>query len=103
VVLPQGDGPYRIQVAPVADRKRFILIEARVDDGKVSMDAPRVTSVGTLRFERFGRAIPKAFTVPVRSLWTNRKLSGSLVRRDILSRYRGSLGDLFGHFSILCC
>lgn len=90
VALPAEDGPYRVQVAPVEDRERFILIEARVAGGKLHLDAPRIASAPALRRARAIQAIPKAFTYPVRSLRTNGKLIGSMVRRDISARYRGS-------------
>src|SRR5262249_54015315 len=44
------------------------------------------------RWARFWTAIPKAFLYPPRSLWRNRGLIRSMVRRDILARYRGSIG-----------
>ena len=96
--LPRGDGPYRVQIAPVEDRERFILIEARVLNGKLEMEAPRVASAKSLRRERLWRAIPKAFTYPVRSVRENHKLIGSMVRRDILARYRGSFGGALWTF-----
>lgn len=98
IALPPEDGPYRVQVAPVEDRSRFILIDARVNDGKISIAAPRVTSQATLARERFFRAIPKAFVYPPRSLWRHRKLIVSMVRRDILARYRGSFGGALWTF-----
>ncbi|MBV8847597.1 MAG: ABC transporter permease [Bryobacterales bacterium] len=91
--LPAGDGPYRVQVAPVEDRRRFILIQARVEDGNLQIDgAPVVVSASALRWQRLLRALPKAFTYPVRSVRENHRLMRSMVRRDILSRYRGSAG-----------
>src|SRR5215471_782102 len=90
--LPKDDGPYRVQVAPVEDRERFILIDARVANGELQVTSPRIASTGEMRRERLIRAIPKAFTYPARSLWENRKLIGSMVRRDILARYRASAG-----------
>jgi len=54
------------------------------------MDAPRVTSVGTLRFERFGRAIPKLSRILSAALDEPKALR-SLVRRTF-SRAIGSLG-----------
>ena len=92
VMLPQEDGPYRVQVAPVADRGRFILIDAQLSGGQVAMTPPRVTTSAAVRRERFLSAIPKAFAYPVSMLWQNRKLIRSMVRRDILARSRGSLG-----------
>lgn len=98
IALPEEDGPYRIQVAPVDDRARFLLIDARVTGGQVSMDPPRVTTPSALARARFLRAIPKAFSYPPRSLWRNRKLIRSMVRRDILARYRGSFGGALWTF-----
>jgi lipopolysaccharide transport system permease protein len=96
--LPPGDGPYRVQVAPVADRRNFILIDAQVTDGNCEIEAPRVASAASLRRERLVRAIPKAFLFPARSLWENHKLIGSMVRRDILSRYRASFAGALWTF-----
>jgi lipopolysaccharide transport system permease protein len=96
--LPPGDGPYRVQVAPVADRRKFILIDARMTDGKCEIEALRVASAASLRRERLLHAVPKAFLCPARSLWENRTLIASMVRRDILSRYRASFAGALWTF-----
>ena len=96
--LPGDDGPYRVQVAPIEDRERFILIDARVANGTIEMTPPRVTSSASVRREQLLRAIPKALTYPLRSLRENHKLIGSMVRRDILARYRGSFGGALWTF-----
>ena len=98
VILPPEDGPYRVQVAPVEDRSRMVLIDARIAAGRLEMDAPRVASAAGLRLARAFRAVPKAFVYPARSIWTNRKLIGSMVRRDILARSRGSFGGALWTF-----
>lgn len=98
VALPEEDGPYRVQIAPVDNRDRFILIDAHVHHGQVEMSPPRVVTRSALRRERLLRAIPKAFTYPPRSLWRNRKLIGSMVRREMLSRYRGSFAGALWTF-----
>jgi lipopolysaccharide transport system permease protein len=98
VPLPAENGPYRVQIAPVEARERFIVIEARVTDGMVQIAPPRIGTTGQLRRQRFLRAIPKAFVYPPRILWTNRKLIRSMVRRDILARYRGSYGGALWTF-----
>jgi lipopolysaccharide transport system permease protein len=90
VTLPEGDGAYRVQVAPAQDRSRFTLIDAQVTDGRILAQPPRKTSASAISRRRFLRAIPKAFTYPIRSLLRNHKLMSSMVRRDILARYRGS-------------
>jgi lipopolysaccharide transport system permease protein len=98
VALPAEDGPYRIQVAPVADRERFILIDTHIGDGRIEMSPPRVASNASLRRERLLRAIPKAFVYPPLSLWRNRKLIRSMVHREILARSRGSFGGALWTF-----
>lgn len=98
IALPDDDGPYRVQVAPVEDRARFVLIDAHVSGGRVEMAEPRVTTTAAMARQRLIRAIPKAFTYPPRSLWRNRKLIRSMVRRDLLARYRGSFGGALWTF-----
>jgi len=41
------------------------------------------------------RAVGRAFTYPVLTIWRNRGLIRVMVRRDILGRYRGSFGGAF--------
>jgi lipopolysaccharide transport system permease protein len=98
VALPPEDGPYRLQISPAEDRSRMILVEARMGGGRLELDAPRVASAAGLRLARVFRAVPKAFAYPARSLWTNRKLIASMVRRDILARSRGSFGGAMWAF-----
>jgi lipopolysaccharide transport system permease protein len=92
IPLPAEAGDYSVQVAPVKDRARYIAIEARVGTGPLKVGTPRVLTAASVRRARLLRAIPKAFLLPVRSISRNRKLMGSMVRRDILARYRGSFG-----------
>src|SRR5580704_4913097 len=44
VAVPSDDGPYRVQVAPVKDRERFVLIDAHVVNGKLEMSSPQITT-----------------------------------------------------------
>ncbi len=98
VNLPDEDGPYRVQVAPIADRGRFIAIDAVVGEGAVEIGALRVMTTSGESWSRMLRAIPKAFSLPCASLWNNRKLIRSMVKRDILARYRGSFGGALWAF-----
>ncbi|HML17125.1 MAG TPA: hypothetical protein VK419_08870, partial [Bryobacteraceae bacterium] len=98
VALPEQEGAYRVQVAPVEDRRRFVLIDAEVSGGAIAISPPRVTTAAALGRLRWLRAIPKAFTLPPATLWRNRKLIRSMVRRDILARYRGSFGGALWTF-----
>jgi lipopolysaccharide transport system permease protein len=92
IALPPDEGPYQVQVAPVADRSRVILIDARVAGGRAEISPPRVARSSALRWARRRQAIPKFFLYPLRSLRDHRGLMWSMVQRDVLSRYRGSLG-----------
>jgi len=98
IPLPAEEGAYSVQVAPVKDRSRFIAIDAKVAAGTLEIGTPRVVTASSMRRARLLRAIPKAFLLPVRSIWRNRKLMGSMVRRDITSRYRGSFGGTLWTF-----
>jgi lipopolysaccharide transport system permease protein len=98
IPLPAQEGAYSVQVAPVQDRARYIAIEAQVGQGTLELGTPRVLTASSVRRERLLRSIPKAFLLPARSFWRNRKLIGSMVRRDILSRYRGSFGGTIWTF-----
>ena len=92
VELPEGDGAYRVQIAAVNDRARFTFVDAEVAGGELIAQAPRKSTAGAMRRGRIYRGVPKAFVYPVRSVMRNHKLMGSMVRRDILARYRGSFG-----------
>jgi lipopolysaccharide transport system permease protein len=92
IPLPAQEGAYRVQIAQVKDRARFIAIDALVGVGNLEIGTPRVVTAASVRRARLLQAVPKAFVLPVKSIWRNRKLMGSMVRRDILSRYRGSFG-----------
>lgn len=98
VVLPPEDGPYRIQLSPEEDRDRVVLIDASMAAGRLEIEPARSVSLAGLRRARLARAMPKAFAYPVRSVWTNRKLITSMVRRDILARSRGSFGGALWTF-----
>ena len=105
IVIPFPPEPagYRIYVSPIqqpggwayARGDSFLLIVAEAGDGQVRIVEQRIATLGTLRWRRFKRAIPKFFLTPVRSIIANRALIRSMVRRDILARYRGSFGDVF--------
>src|SRR5439155_7280125 len=74
------------------------LIDTLVGQGQVEMTQPRVTTTSAMGRDRLLRSIPKAFVYPPQSLWKNRKLIRSMVRRDIMSRYRGSFGGALWTF-----
>lgn len=101
--LPETAGAYRIHVSPVrrgaewiSERGNdFLLVEADVAEGDAVVRRARTTSLRKLAWMRFLRSIARAFHYPLRTISAHRSLIRSLVRRDIVGRYRGSYGGLF--------
>lgn len=101
--LPPEPGSYRIVVSLLQedvcwhyDRGwPFLLIEARVAGGVAQLRRSLVTTRARMRRERCLRALRRAFTYPLLSIWRNRKLIRAMVRRDIRARYRGSFMGLY--------
>ncbi|HUG81586.1 MAG TPA: ABC transporter permease [Bryobacterales bacterium] len=103
VDLPNETGRYRVFVSPLKENvawfyergSQFLLIEAAVDKGTVESSSGAVSTIARQRLKRFGRTIGRGFTYPFRTMWRHRSLIRSMVRRDIMGRYRGSYGGLF--------
>jgi lipopolysaccharide transport system permease protein len=103
VELPAEDGRYQVMLSPMREGVcwyydqgwPFLLVEGTAKDGVVKLGRVRVTTSATLRRERELRAVGRAFTYPVLTIWRNRGLIRVMVRRDILGRYRGSFGGAF--------
>jgi lipopolysaccharide transport system permease protein len=101
--LPSDDGSYRIFVSPLTENvawfyekgEPFVLIEARVQHGEMTVTRCGVSTADELGKRRFGRSILRAITYPVRSIWKHRSLIRSMVRRDIAGRYAGSYAGAF--------
>ena len=103
VEVPAEDGRYQVRLSPMREGVcwyydqgwPFLLVECTAKDGILKLGRVRVTSSATLRRERELRAVGRAFTYPVLTIWRNRGLIRVMVRRDILGRYRGSFGGAF--------
>jgi len=101
--LPPESGRYDVFISPMredvcwfyAQGWPFLRIEAIVEDGRARLLRSGVVTLRTLRREHLLRAIGHAFTLPVRTIVQNRSLIRTMVRRDILGRYRGSFGGAF--------
>jgi lipopolysaccharide transport system permease protein len=102
IEFPPEPGGYRIYLSTVNPQTGwaymrgapFVVVDAVVHAGEVRVVAEQICTLRQLRRQRFRRALPKIFTAPVGSLWRNRMLLRSMARRDILARYRGSVGDV---------
>jgi lipopolysaccharide transport system permease protein len=102
--MPREPGRYRIFLSPMAEGQawfyehgwQFVLFDAVVNDaGEPTIERTIVTSSRRLRVERFRRSLGRAFVLPIRTIVRNRSLMYSMVRRDILGRFRGSFGGWF--------
>ncbi|MGA3025960.1 MAG: ABC transporter permease [Bryobacteraceae bacterium] len=107
IEFPPEPGGYRIYLSTVSAEEGwaymrgepFVVVDAVVDragdNPAVRVLSHQICTLRRLRWRSFRRAFPKLFTAPVASLWRNRMLLRSMVKRDILTRYRGSVGDVF--------
>ena len=101
--LPPEDGRYRVLLSPMREGDcwyydrgwPFLLLEGETREGVGSLARIRVATERTLRRERILRAAGRAFTYPLLTMWRNRGLIRTMVRRDILGRYRGSFAGIF--------
>ena len=101
--LPQARGHYHVYVSAVDEDQGwsyargtdFVLIDATVEQGRATLNDAGVTTLGALRRRRFGDSLRRFFTLPIEAITGNASLIRSMVRRDILARYRGSFGDVF--------
>ena len=102
VQLPQARGRYHVYVSEVdeergwayAHGRKFVLIDATVEQGRATLNEGMVTTLAALRRRRLGDSVRRFFTLPIRGIAGNLSLIRSMVRRDILARYRGSFGDV---------
>jgi lipopolysaccharide transport system permease protein len=101
--LPVEPGRYRIFVSAMQENvcwlyergAEFLLIDTAVDSAGATVEDFRVATERTVRRERSLRSMRRAFTLPVAAVLRNRSLIRTMVRRDILARYRGSFGGAF--------
>jgi len=101
---PPEPGEYSVYISPMREHVAwfyekgwpFLLIDFSVDEtGRRAMRRWRVADMRSVRARRALRSVGRAFWLPFVSIWTNRALIRTLVRRDVLSRYTGSFGGAF--------
>jgi len=101
--LPPEPGRYRVFLSGMQEHSHwfyergaeFLLVDAVVEAGRATMERSRVATISAVRRERFLRSVRRAFTLPFVSIVRNRSLIRTMVRRDVLGRYRGSFGGAF--------
>src|SRR5437879_4575306 len=101
--LPAEAGRYRVFVSGMHEHShwlyergaQFLLIDGAVEGGRASVERFRIATERAVRRERMLRSLKRAFTLPVETIARNRSLIRTMVRRDVLGRYRGSFGGVF--------
>ncbi|PWU08213.1 MAG: hypothetical protein C5B51_08190 [Terriglobia bacterium] len=101
--LPAEEGRYQVLFSPLREGEcwyyergwPFLLVEGQTADGIWRSGRTRVATGGLLRRERVLRALARAFSYPLLTIWRNRGLIRTMVRRDVLGRYRGSFAGIF--------
>ena len=104
IALPPEPGEYNIYVSVMREYVAwfynegwpFLLVDVLVDDsGEPKLLGWRIADKRSVARRRVKRSILRAFSLPLQSIWRNRSLIRTLVRRDVLSRYSGSFGGAF--------
>ncbi len=103
IAFPPEPGGYRIYVSPIDHERgwlydrgsQFLVIDAEMTNEHAQVLKSELTTRHALVRRGLLRAAPKIFVQPFASIIKNRALIRSMVRRDILARYRGSFGDAF--------
>ncbi len=104
IQLPPEPGTYNVSISVMREHVawfyeqgwEFLLIDIEVaDDGAARLDGWRVATNALVRRKRALRSFGRAFTLPLQSIWRNRSLIRTMVRRDVLSRYSGSFAGAF--------
>jgi lipopolysaccharide transport system permease protein len=102
--LPAEPGEYNIYVSVMREHVAwfynegwpFLLIDVTVDDnGAPALLGWRIADKRSVARRRMLRSFQRAFSLPLESIWRNRNLIRTMVRRDVLSRYSGSFGGAF--------
>ncbi len=103
VEFPPEPGRYRAFVSGMRENvcwfyqngTPFVAVDAEVVGGAPPKVESRVTTASALRRSNLLRSVRRAFVYPLESVWQHRSLIRSMVRRDIVGRYRGSFGGIF--------
>ncbi|MBI2817105.1 MAG: ABC transporter permease [Acidobacteria bacterium] len=100
IQLPPEEGCYRIWISPVRENvawfyekgSEFVEIEVSSTATSVSVRHVRQTRGGALRLRRAAELLRRVLWYPWRTVARHYSLILSMVRREILGRYRGSMG-----------
>jgi lipopolysaccharide transport system permease protein len=104
--LPEQPGAYSMFVSPMQENVGwfyergwpFLLIDGIVANGAARVQRFRIANCGNVKRERLLRSVQRGLTLPWQAIWRNRSIIRTMVRRDILGRYRGSFAGTFWTF-----
>ena len=100
--LPSEPGAYRIYVSPLRESvawfyqrgSPFLALDIEVGESGARLIRESVTTLAAEKLRRALRTAGRAFVYPLRTIMRHHSLIRSMVRRDIVGRYRGSYGGL---------
>lgn len=103
IQLPAGEGSYRVVISPVQEGvawfhergSEFLEVEVASTPEGVVVGIVQRASRARQRARRLVQLLARFLGYPVQNLLRHRSLIASLVRRDVLGRYRGSVGGAF--------
>lgn len=102
IQLPEAPGRYHVYLS-LRDAERgwwyergrpFVLLEGLVEGGRVTVERLAVSTLRGLAMKAWPAKLGRILSEPWVALVQHRGLIRSLVRRELLARYRGSFGDL---------
>jgi lipopolysaccharide transport system permease protein len=102
VRLPPERGRYHVYASSVDESRGwdyqrgrpFLLLDAEVEGGRATLHGSEMTTLRALRRRTLATKVRGVFTLPFLALHRNAGLLRSMVRRDVMARYRGSVGDV---------
>ncbi|MBY0507133.1 MAG: ABC transporter permease [Bryobacteraceae bacterium] len=102
IQLPGAAGRYHVYLSLRDDERGwwyergrpFVLLESLVQDRQITVERLVVSTRRRLAMEAWPSRAVRVFTEPWQALVKHRGLMRSLIRRELLARYRGSFGDL---------
>jgi lipopolysaccharide transport system permease protein len=104
IALPPEPGEYNVYISVMREHVAwfynkgwpFLLIDIAVNDNsEPKLLGWRIAGKRSVARKRMIRGIARGFILPLESIWRNRNLIRTLVRRDVMGRYSGSFGGAF--------
>ena len=100
IALPPEPGEYNLYVSAMREHVAwfydqgwpFLFIDLVVGENGAQLLGWRIAGRKFVARRRAARSLLRVFSLPLQSIWRNRNLIRTLVRRDVLSRYSGSFG-----------